>query len=256
MAPFLQHTAPQGVAASKAPAFVGSAKAGRVQAARNVAVKAVDRPVWYPGNDPPAHLDGSLPGDYGFDPLGLGSDPELLKWFVQAEIFHGRWAMTATAGILIPSIATKTGVVDIPEWYDAGKVFVENTGIPLSTLLMAQILLMNWAEVKRYYDFKNPGSQGDGSFFGFTEAFAGKGNGYPGGMFFDPFGLAKGDPETLKDYKVKEIKNGRLAMVAMAGFYAQYAATGKGPIDNLIDHIQSPYTTTFTSNGVSVPFIS
>ena len=23
-----------------------------------------------------------LAGDYGFDPLGLGSDPELLKWYV------------------------------------------------------------------------------------------------------------------------------------------------------------------------------
>jgi Chlorophyll A-B binding protein len=26
---------------------------------------------WLPGADSPAHLDGSLPGDYGFDPLGL-----------------------------------------------------------------------------------------------------------------------------------------------------------------------------------------
>lgn len=33
--------------------------------------------------DPPAHLDGSLAGDYGFDPLGLGADPEALKWYVR-----------------------------------------------------------------------------------------------------------------------------------------------------------------------------
>lgn len=28
----------------------------------------------------PAHLKGDLAGDRGFDPLGLGSDPERLKW--------------------------------------------------------------------------------------------------------------------------------------------------------------------------------
>ena len=32
------------------------------------------------GNKFPDHLDGSLPGDAGFDPLSLGSDPQLLKW--------------------------------------------------------------------------------------------------------------------------------------------------------------------------------
>ena len=35
----------------------------------------------------------SLPGDNGFDPLGLGEDPENLKWYVQAELQNGRWAM-------------------------------------------------------------------------------------------------------------------------------------------------------------------
>lgn len=31
-----------------------------------------DRPLWFPGSVPPPWLDGSLPGDFGFDPLGLG----------------------------------------------------------------------------------------------------------------------------------------------------------------------------------------
>ncbi|PNX90027.1 chlorophyll a-b binding protein, partial [Trifolium pratense] len=30
-----------------------------------------DRPLWFPGSVPPPWLDGSLPGDFGFDPLGL-----------------------------------------------------------------------------------------------------------------------------------------------------------------------------------------
>lgn len=37
------------------------AQSGRVVTVR----AAADRPVWYPGNPPPPHLDGSLPGDYG-----------------------------------------------------------------------------------------------------------------------------------------------------------------------------------------------
>ena len=42
---------------------------------RSVAARATaDRPVWFPGNEAPEWLDGSLAGDYGFDPIGLGSD--------------------------------------------------------------------------------------------------------------------------------------------------------------------------------------
>lgn len=46
---------------------------------RNVSANA-GRPLWYPGNEAeiPEYLDGKLAGDYGFDPLGLGSSPEQL----------------------------------------------------------------------------------------------------------------------------------------------------------------------------------
>jgi light-harvesting complex I chlorophyll a/b binding protein 5 len=44
-------------------------------------------------------------------------------------------------------------------------------------------------------------------------------------------------------------------MVAVLGMFAQYFATGVGPIENLAAHLASPGTTNFVSNGVSVPFI-
>lgn len=55
---------------------------------------------------------------------------------------------------------------------------------------------------------------------------------YPGGAPFDPLGLAN-DAVAFEAAKVAEIKNGRLALLAWAGFAAQAAATREGPVANL-----------------------
>ena len=40
------------------------------------------------------------PADFGFDPLGLGKNEAALRWYQQAELQNGRWAMLGVAGIL------------------------------------------------------------------------------------------------------------------------------------------------------------
>uniref|UniRef100_A0A7N0TPD0 Chlorophyll a-b binding protein, chloroplastic n=1 Tax=Kalanchoe fedtschenkoi TaxID=63787 RepID=A0A7N0TPD0_KALFE len=201
-------------------------------------VQAQRRPTWLPGLDPPPHLDGKLPGDFGFDPLGLGEDPESLRWYVQAELVHSRFAMAGVAGILATDLLRVTGISNLPVWFEAGAVKYDFAST--RTLLIVQLLLMGFVETKRYMDFLSPGSQAAAPFFGIEAALEGLEPGYPGGPLLNPLGIAK-DIKNAHDWKLKEIKNGRLAMVAMLGFFVQASVTHVGPVENLITHLSDPW---------------
>jgi len=62
-----------------------------------------------------------LPGDFGFDPLGLGEDPASLKWYVQAELVHCRFAMAGVAGILFTDVSLLTFLSVLSEY--SGKLY-------------------------------------------------------------------------------------------------------------------------------------
>jgi hypothetical protein len=56
---------------------------------------------------------------------------------------------------------------------------------------MVELFMCGFVEVKRWQDFRKPGSQTEkGSFLGFESSFKPMANGYPGGIF-DPLGLSR-----------------------------------------------------------------
>ena len=175
------------------------ATAKRTVAKRGMSVKAAAGPQhWLPGTEPPAYLDGTMAGDYGFDPLRLGQNPETLPYLQEAELMNGRWAMHATAGILF------TDAVGLPKFWEAGEAALGDWDI--KTLVAIQVVVMGFLEAARIRGFMATGESG-----------------VVGNFPFDPTG------QDSPAMKVKEIKNGRLAMMSFLGMVSQYAVTGTSP---------------------------
>lgn len=83
-----------------------------------------ERPQWLGplSPQPPAWLDGELPGDYGFDTAQLGRDPAKLDRYVELELLHARWAMLGALGALLPEALQETGAAAFlePVWWRVG----------------------------------------------------------------------------------------------------------------------------------------
>mmetsp|Transcript_24225 Transcript_24225/g.59097 ORF Transcript_24225/g.59097 Transcript_24225/m.59097 type:complete len:207 (+) Transcript_24225:191-811(+) len=56
--------------------------------------------------------NGTTPGDYGFDPLGLGKDSSKIASLQEAEILNGRLAMIGWTGFLFQQLVTGQGVIE------------------------------------------------------------------------------------------------------------------------------------------------
>ncbi|KAL5707327.1 Chlorophyll a-b binding protein 7 [Ranunculus cassubicifolius] len=224
-------------------------KASAQQARNNSFWYGEERPRWLGPipYDYPEHLTGELPGDYGFDIFGLSKDPVAFQKYFNFEILHARWAMLAALGALIPEILDLSGVVHFiePVWWRVGYAklkgdtldYLSIPGLHIAgsqgvvVIAICQALLMVGPEYARYCGIEALEPLG---------IYLPGDTNHPGGILFDPLGLSK-DPVVFEELKVKEIKNGRLAMVAWLGFYLQAALTGKGPIQNLLEHISDPF---------------
>jgi len=225
------------VAAPTRGSFLSGSKA--FAAPRNGARTFARMAPYAPGTEAPEYLKGELPGDNGFDPLGLGADPANLKWYVQAELQNGRWAMLGAAGALVPEILTKVGILNAPVWFEAGKA---EYFAPASTLFLVELILFGWVEGRRYFDIVNPGSTNQDPIFTNNKLPDSNEVGYPGGIF-NPLNFP-----VNKESKDKELANGRLAMLAFAGYIAQSHVTGEGPFANLLAHLADPWHVTVVSS--------
>eukprot|EP00579_Thalassiosira_antarctica_P032551 CAMPEP_0201991394 /NCGR_PEP_ID=MMETSP0905-20130828/228_1 /ASSEMBLY_ACC=CAM_ASM_000554 /TAXON_ID=420261 /ORGANISM="Thalassiosira antarctica, Strain CCMP982" /LENGTH=250 /DNA_ID=CAMNT_0048545793 /DNA_START=198 /DNA_END=950 /DNA_ORIENTATION=- len=157
-----------------------------------------------------------------FDPLGFTKDADLntVKRLREAEVMHGRVAMMAAVGYLIgESTPTIEYGMDIHHTI-ANNQLTEVSGAVLFPLFLA----INFAEALRAsVGWVEPDV---GPLFTLREKY------YPGdvGLYF---GLKPTDANEFVDMQTKELSNGRLAMLAVAGMCVQEQINGQGILENL-----------------------
>jgi len=162
------------------------------------------------GPEPMPFNFGSEKTSKNFDPVGFSERaPEWLNWFREAELKHGRQAMLATVGLIVPEFVRVPGeqfsFEAIPKVIDAHDALLDSS--------MKQILLwVSFAEVCTLAALSNMNE--------FDRE--------PGNFGFDPLGMMPKDEAGKKAMQLKELKNGRLAMVAIGGMIHGSIVTGHG----------------------------
>ena len=164
-------------------------------------------------------LDGSLAGDVGFDPLGFAKSSSDLMKYREAEIKHARLAMLAAAGwpiseLVDSKLANTLGLDPLVQSADRAPSIL-NGGLEKVSPIYWVACLAGAAAI---------------DFYGIAKAS--KQPGYiPGDYGFDPLGLYPKDKEGQDWFQLAEIKNGRLAMIAITAFAVQEFVSKVGVID-------------------------
>jgi len=219
-------------------------------------------PLWLPNTTRPIWLDGSLPGDRGFDPLGLAKPVEYLQF--ELDQLDQNQAQNI-AGNIVGSFKPNADELSTKSLQPYSEVFglqrfrecelIHGRWAMLATLgvIVAESSTgVSWADAgkleldgARYLNFELPFSIDQlcwielfavgGAEFKRNEALDPETRIYPGGAF-DPLGLATpgvADIEQVNRLREAEIKHARLAMVAFLGFSVQALAVGEGALGSL-----------------------
>lgn len=168
----------------------------------------------------PAILDGSIAGDVGFDPLGFAKTEADLMNYREAEIKHARLAMLAAAGwplseLWDKKIAALFGMPALVDSADRAPSILNGGLDKISPVYWVACFLLAGAV----------------DFYGTSVAKGNSPEYFPGNLGFDPLGLYPKDKEGQKEMQLKEIKNGRLAMIAITAFAVQEFVSKVGVID-------------------------
>mmetsp|Transcript_1658 Transcript_1658/g.4403 ORF Transcript_1658/g.4403 Transcript_1658/m.4403 type:complete len:215 (-) Transcript_1658:74-718(-) len=161
----------------------------------------------------PSALDGSMAGDVGFDPLGFSRAFDI-KWLREAELKHGRICMLAALGWIVQELYTFPFYPGAPHIPTAAHDYMARWNGPLGQIL----LFTSFFEIM--------------TLPAVIQMITGESDRAPGDFCFDPLGLGK-DPEKLYKYQVNEVKNGRLAMIAVGGFVHQAWLSNMGALEQL-----------------------
>jgi Chlorophyll A-B binding protein len=171
-------------------------------------------------------IPGALPPVGIWDPLGFAAkaDEPTLKRYREAELTHGRVAMLAAVGFLVGEAVEGSSFL-----FDAsiqGPAITHLAQVPAPFWALLTIFIGASEQTRAEIGWVDPKDV--------PVAKAGllRTEYTPGDIGFDPLGLKPSDPEQLKILQTKELQNGRLAMLAAAGFIAQELVDGKGILEH------------------------
>ena len=168
----------------------------------------------------PAALTGALAGDVGFDPIGFAKTEGDLMNYREAEIKHARLAMLAAAGwpiseVFDKKIATAFGMSPLLDASDRAPSVLNGGLGKVSPIYWVCVLGLAAAiDVLGTIQSKEAGAD-------YT----------PGNLGFDPLGVYPKNEEGKMWMQTAEIKNGRLAMIAVFGFAIQEFVSKVGVVD-------------------------
>jgi Chlorophyll A-B binding protein len=205
-------------------AFVSSASALAFRSNKSAKPSAVTATLT------PESLPGALPPTGFFDPFGLAgrADENTLKRYREAEITHGRVAMLAAVGFLVGEQVEGSSFLFSGQIRGPAIDHLQQVPAPFFFLLATGIAKLELDRAQ--YGWVAPRDVPVGKAGLLREDYV------PGDFGFDPLGLKPSDPEAYERMATKELQNGRLAMLAAAGFMAQELVDHQGIVEHWVNN--------------------